>query len=71
MEKEFITIKEYLELTGMSTQNLYRWIREGKIPKDELSTRKVEIQTINKNLIINNTWKKNRTSYLRMGATPK
>ena len=56
MEKEFVTIKEYLKQTGHTPQNVYRWIREGKINKDDLSLKVVEIQMINKNLVLKKKW---------------
>ena len=56
MDKEFITIREYLKLTGHTYQNVYRWIREGKINSEDLTTKVVEIQMINRNLILKKKW---------------
>jgi len=56
MENDFITIREYLKLSGHTPQNVYRWIREGKIKPEDLKTKVVEIQMINKNLILKKVW---------------
>ncbi len=57
MEKEFIPIAKYIKETGHSEQNVYRWIREGKVKEDDLRVleKVVKVKMINKNLIIEKT----------------
>lgn len=54
MEKEFITVTKYIKDSGHSVQNVYRWIREGKIKEDDLKSieKVVLVKMINKNVII-------------------
>ncbi len=33
---KFIPIYQYAKKRGISRQNIYRWIREGKIPKEKI-----------------------------------
>ena len=42
----YISIHRYCLKTGATPQNIYRWIRENKIPKDEVRIEKVEVERI-------------------------
>lgn len=54
MNEDFIPISDYLKLSGHTAQNLYRWIREGKVNQNDIQEREkvIKVKYINKNLII-------------------
>lgn len=44
----YITIYQYAKLVGTSTQNVYRWIREGKIKdfkREKIQVERIRIKT--------------------------
>lgn len=43
---KFIPIYAYSKLKGVPRQNIYRWIREGKIPKDKFKIVNVVVRRI-------------------------
>ena len=55
MEPDLINIPEYIKLSGHSTQNVYRWIREGKV-KPVYIQKTIEVACLPKNLIIKKVW---------------
>lgn len=54
MSQDFVPIWKYCQENGTSEQNVYRWIRERKIP--ESAIRKVEKTVVR--IEIDSSWKK-------------
>ena len=50
----FVPIWKYCKENGIARQNVYRWIRENKVPKEKM--RKVEKVIVR--LEIDSTWQK-------------
>ena len=58
MENKFISIAQYCKQTGHTPQNVYRWIREGKLanPDIQIQEKIVKVVTINKELVLQKLW---------------
>lgn len=48
MTKEItdVPVWKYAKLTGETRQNIYRWIREGKIPADKVVQKEMVVKRI-------------------------
>jgi predicted site-specific integrase-resolvase len=58
MNQDFISINEYCKQTGHTPQNVYRWIREGKLeaPDIQVQEKIVKVVTIKKDIILQKLW---------------
>ena len=54
MSKKFIPIWKFCKDSGINRQRVYRLIREGKIQKEDVEKRKIEVERIfiNKDIVI-------------------
>lgn len=43
---EFVPVWEYCKINGVTKQNIYRWIREGKIDQEHLKTEERVVKRI-------------------------
>jgi predicted site-specific integrase-resolvase len=43
---EFVPIFKYAKLKGINVQNVYRWIREGKIPPDRIKKETITVERL-------------------------
>lgn len=46
MNEEFIPVYQYAKLKGIKKQNVYRWIREGKIKKEDIKIEEIMVKRI-------------------------
>lgn len=43
---EYIPVHQYAKEKGITTQTAYRWIREGKLPKESVKKEQVTVERI-------------------------
>lgn len=46
LDKKFVPVYEYANQKNTSVQNVYRWIREGKIKPEDVKREIVEVKRI-------------------------
>jgi len=46
MEDKYIPVWKYAKLVNQSRQNIYRWVREQRLPSSVVQKKKVEVERI-------------------------